>query len=835
MATVEELLDMPVDELAKCAHIQSHPSDLAVLEARLDSLLHKCLYCIHAQHPRSLSVLLFLFLQSLNAQPERTAHALLRPSRDGTCIELFTHLNAQFLAKMNAPFRRAVDMEVYIDVLQTLCGLTMPVRERIGGGVGLELVTFMHDVDQHTDDYRLSRGCASALITLLRGSRSNKNRISLECHCLAEALQSSCDVFFQMQCVEILFRLYTHNVTVLAQSRMSHYIRQCVSTLPNDTSLLARIREAVDDFNTHYNSNRVLPFTILRVEAADQYEVCGHTTVYFSPHLLMIMLPGGDGHSVTIPLEHIRSIKLSKDHSLGLRLLAIPTQLSQLMSTSPAAEAEAGADVLHIYLTQTTLQRLRASPVHYWIDERRRTSPYRPPYATAVFTDAAAVSSSLWHRTADEDACAMRHTESVPSAPRNTATEALMHTTQPLLPSSSASSSSAVAHMSSAREGEDCRVRCTSGSGVREPPRAHPHAEDREEQQWQQQQEEAMRHRSSQSTGSAARGASAKEDEEELREENSNNNTKNARHVNEDRRGELRRAREDAGRWTAHVPPAHSHAACGENGRAHSGEKDRDALMRGNGLPSQNSSATRTASTRAASSMQDTSSGTHNTSRPTHSAHAHGDDSHNSNISSNVCNEVNTTPAGSSSSLQQLHCAAAVKTAQMHEDQVVALRRAGDEMQQLIDAWQAHNARERDGLDASFREDVTLVRRAEGELKAFAAEQVRGLNTELEEVQALGESLKAEVDRLREQVAAVVGKSEGIEESCLARLKRTVDTKVQRMQADLNTLLDKADPLRDVEQKLLRQLDHAHSIDGRREKMIVTVSEPAKARRLDYS
>lgn len=76
-------------------------------------------------------------------------------------------------------------------VKDILCGL---IGQRV-------LVRFMCDKDAHNMDYRLSRGCATCVIALLRGSRANKNRFSANVNEFSLCIASSTDVFFQMQCV----------------------------------------------------------------------------------------------------------------------------------------------------------------------------------------------------------------------------------------------------------------------------------------------------------------------------------------------------------------------------------------------------------------------------------------------------------------------------------------------------------------------------------------------------------------------------------------------------------------------------------------------------------
>lgn len=379
MAYIDELLRMPVSDITEGYAVQ--PDEVRLVVDSLEALLGKCLYCVRVRLAPQLDIFLALLAQATILQPERVVRGLSAKAEEGTCLDLLCELVAQMLSRVNAALRLETDVEQLFEVVQAVCG-DARLKDRLGGVLGRLLLDYMHDGRQHGDDYRVHRGCASALITLLRGSSSNKNRCSAECGRIAACIEQSADFFFQMQCIEILFRLHTHNRTVLAQAKMNDFLRRSITGLPNDATLLLSIQNLLDTFNAEFNSARVVPFTIVRMEV-DGVEVCSHTTMYFSPLLLVVILPGGTGDNFTIPFEHIRSVKLSKDHKLGLRLNVVPPKLALNMSI------EDGRDTLHVFLTQSTLARLRSCNVHQWIADRKRNAP-RPAPAAAVVALAAA-------------------------------------------------------------------------------------------------------------------------------------------------------------------------------------------------------------------------------------------------------------------------------------------------------------------------------------------------------------------------------------------------------------------------------------------------------------
>lgn len=369
MSTLSEALRLPTDSIACVPEVTA--SDVPEVVGALESIIRKCLYSIRLRLVQPLGVLITILYKASSLQPERFCRGLLQPAEEGICLDVFCELAAQILSNVNSDLRLQIPMEAHFEVVQTVCA-SSTLKEKAGAVMGQILLGFMHDFPQHQDDYRIPRYCASALITLMRGSKANKNRLGAECARIASCLEGSSDLFFQMQCVEILFRLHTHNKVTLAQAHMEDYVRRGIMALSNDSTLLLGIQNFLDGYNAEFNQSRMKQFTALRMEVRG-VEFCSHTTVYFSPLLLVVILPGGAGENVTIPYEHIRSVKLSKDRKLGLRLSIIPDKLALMMDPE-----EEGGDTLHIFLTQSTLTELRSSSIHEWIADRKRNAPARP-------------------------------------------------------------------------------------------------------------------------------------------------------------------------------------------------------------------------------------------------------------------------------------------------------------------------------------------------------------------------------------------------------------------------------------------------------------------------
>ncbi|EPY37845.1 hypothetical protein AGDE_06088 [Angomonas deanei] len=438
----------------------------------------------------------------------------------------------------------------------------------------------MENTELHRDDYRVHRNCASCLITLLRGSKVNKNKLSVACSDVASSLQNSTDFFFQMQCSEILFRLYTHNTTVLMQAEMDVQLRKGIMELPNDSTILLNIQAFLDRYNSESRAN-IMPYTVLRIEV-DGAEICGHTTMYFSELLLVTLLPGGNGDNFTIPFEHIRSVKLSKDHKLGLRLNSIPAKLSSAMAV------DTPKDTFNVFLTQSMLQKIRTCGIHQWIAKRKQTAPLR-------------IQQSHTPLRIESEARAAKSVEAIASVP-------------------------------------------------------------------------SISERRPNVSGASSLTASRKE-----------------------------------------------------------------------------------------SRMRD---GSH---------------------------------------LDDIHRAATIKTARHREERMGELQEVSDKINQKLDDLKHLNARDRDSAETSFRDDMAKVRMAEAELKESASNCVQTLNAELEDIQALGALLKAEIDKLREKMAKASGRSEGVEEASLLRIKQLVDQNVKEMELSAANLLVASNPLHTVGEYIVQK------------------------------
>ncbi|CCW71016.1 unnamed protein product [Phytomonas sp. Hart1] len=207
--------------------------------------------------------------------------------------------------------------------------------------------------------FHLQRGVTTALINLVKGSKENKLRLS-SWKFVADCCMASVDVFFQLQCSELLFRVSRPKRSVLTELKGS--LRQDIldklSSLPNDSTLLRRMIDLIQDLNS--DNPEVLHFYLKQVDAADTL-LTESTDAYFTPHYFTVMVTSSNADNITIPYKSIRSITLGKDGRIIIKLEDFPVKLEVLLSHTP------GMDIITLHLTVERLRAFKQSAIHEWI------------------------------------------------------------------------------------------------------------------------------------------------------------------------------------------------------------------------------------------------------------------------------------------------------------------------------------------------------------------------------------------------------------------------------------------------------------------------------------
>lgn len=241
-------------------------------------------------------------------------------------------------------------------------------------------------------NFLAQRAAATALINLVKGSKQNKQRI-VSWAFLADCCALSVDVFFQLQCVELFFRLSRHNKSLFAQldGRLPSRVLDNIRHLPNDSTLLPKMIELLCDINQE--REEVLSFPLVRTVVAST-TITEKTVSYFTMDYFVVLVMSCNADNVTIPYKCIRSVTLGKDGRVNFRLDEFPAKLGALLSHAP------GEDTVTLFMSPEQLAILRDSRIHSWIvnvlrekKERRKSGAdgaVRAPSSSSTSVDAAA-------------------------------------------------------------------------------------------------------------------------------------------------------------------------------------------------------------------------------------------------------------------------------------------------------------------------------------------------------------------------------------------------------------------------------------------------------------
>lgn len=259
------------------------------------------------------------------------------------------------------PMHSAGTVEL-VQVMGSLCD-GEAIRDTCGSlfmkGLGSFLARIYADPTEADKHFHVQRGVATALINLVKGSKQNKLRLPSWTF-VAECCAASVDVFFQFQCIELLFRVSRQKQSVLAQlgGALSPHALEQLRALPNDGTLLLRMASLIEDMNS--GRPDVLRYPLSQVVAAETVLTEG-TDAYFTPHYLIVMVTSSSADNITIPYRIIRSITLGKDGRVIIKLEEFPVKLEVLLSHT------AGMDTVTLYMPLDLLAKFKQSPIRTWM------------------------------------------------------------------------------------------------------------------------------------------------------------------------------------------------------------------------------------------------------------------------------------------------------------------------------------------------------------------------------------------------------------------------------------------------------------------------------------
>nr|CCC46980.1 conserved hypothetical protein [Trypanosoma vivax Y486] len=215
--------------------------------------------------------------------------------------------------------------------------------------------------------FQTQRAAAASLIQLVKGSKQNKQRI-LSWEFLAKCCALSVDFFFQLQCVELFFRVSWHNQALLTNlgTHLHPTVIERIRQLPNDSTLITKMAEVVASINNGREDVLIFPLTSTDVASA---KVTGDTVSCFTEKYFVVIVMSDNADNITIPYDTIRSVMLRKNGRVTFRLNEFPSKLELLLTRAP------GEDTVSLVMDPERLDAFKASSIRSWIvatlDSRR--------------------------------------------------------------------------------------------------------------------------------------------------------------------------------------------------------------------------------------------------------------------------------------------------------------------------------------------------------------------------------------------------------------------------------------------------------------------------------
>ncbi|ESL05846.1 hypothetical protein TRSC58_06490 [Trypanosoma rangeli SC58] len=311
--------------------------------------------------------------------------------------------NGALLQTLRDIFRVAVEQRAFpvqslavvelVQVVGSLCDGSA-IKDACGALFMEGLACMLDDIYRRSVEeahacFLAQRAAATALINLVKGSKQNKQRIS-SWNFLADCCALSVDVFFQLQCIELLFRLSRYNKSLLAQisSRLRPRVLDNIRQLPNDSTLLPKMVELLHDINDERED--ILSFPVNRADVAYTM-IMENTSSYFTMNYFVVLVTSSNADNVTIPYRSIRSVTLGKDGRVVFRLDEFPTKLEALLSHA------AGEDSIVLFMTVDQLALFKESRIRSWILSALDAKKGRKRNSTHASNGAVAASSSALH------------------------------------------------------------------------------------------------------------------------------------------------------------------------------------------------------------------------------------------------------------------------------------------------------------------------------------------------------------------------------------------------------------------------------------------------------
>ncbi|CBH09893.1 hypothetical protein, conserved [Trypanosoma brucei gambiense DAL972] len=296
----------------------------------------------------------------------------------GKGVEVFSS-QVMLLEVLESIFHRAVKLQVFPLQGEAVAALLYTVgnlcdgdgtkdscgRLFIGGLANILVHMYSQDVEEAHQHFVTQRAAVGAMIKLMKRSPRNRKLIT-SWDFLANCCALSVDPFFQLQCIELLYRVSRSNKSIFKQmkSRLSTEAIEKLASLTNSTTLISDMMGVLAVINRDRESLLVFPLGACEVAGAD---LNGSMTCYFAPHYFVLISSDAVTES-TIPYSSIRSAKFVEPSGVAIRVHEFPASLVAGLSRKTPK-----GDTLTLRVSREQLQRFKSSSIHSWITAAMKT------------------------------------------------------------------------------------------------------------------------------------------------------------------------------------------------------------------------------------------------------------------------------------------------------------------------------------------------------------------------------------------------------------------------------------------------------------------------------
>jgi hypothetical protein len=273
----------------------------------------------------------------------------------------------------------------YMLMLEPIC-TSATLKELVASYIMEPLLLLLQrngELDPDGEDYRLPREVTARLIDLVRSSSKNKILPKSWRVIVTQLLQSN-DMFHQLQCVELLFRI-TRQPKVVPPAehpllRAKDFtgagglpipLAERIRDMPADSKMLSAARDACHHVRTYQMSRRAQnrvqqAFRSLRVTFAGHTISAAASEISFGPHYFVAMISSETAENVTVAYSDVASVRTGRDGSLTLRLLRTPEDILVL----PDIPTVDGGQLI-VFLPPSELQQFKDGPIISWFKQAR--------------------------------------------------------------------------------------------------------------------------------------------------------------------------------------------------------------------------------------------------------------------------------------------------------------------------------------------------------------------------------------------------------------------------------------------------------------------------------